>query len=68
MDAFPQTIKEVLDDIYIVENDKTARKIHQISMCQKKQADLTLYVLNKHTEIKEHLDFIKHFISHNIGP
>jgi hypothetical protein len=35
MDAFPQTVKELLDYIYIVENDKTARKIHQISMSRK---------------------------------
>jgi 16S rRNA (cytidine1402-2'-O)-methyltransferase len=61
MDVFPQTIKRSIEllDHYIVENDKTARKSIKLVCPEKKQADLTLYVLNKHTETKEHLEFIK---------
>lgn len=61
MDVLPQTIKRAIDliDYYIVENDKTARKsIKQVSI-DKKQSELVLFTLNKHTETKEHLDFIK---------
>jgi 16S rRNA (cytidine1402-2'-O)-methyltransferase len=47
-----------LIDSYIVENDKTARKSIKI-VNPEKQADLKLFILNKHTETKEHLDFIK---------
>ena len=61
MDVLPQTIKRSIDliDSYIVENDKTARKSIKIVNPEKKQADLKLFILNKHTETKEHLDFIK---------
>jgi 16S rRNA (cytidine1402-2'-O)-methyltransferase len=61
MDVLPQTIKRSIDliDYYIVENDKTARKSIKEVSPEKKQAELKLFVLNKHTEIKEHLDFIK---------
>ncbi|AWG20020.1 SAM-dependent methyltransferase [Flavobacterium faecale] len=61
MDVLPQTIKRAIDllDYYIVENEKTARKsIKQVS-ADKKQSDLVLFALNKHTETKEHMDFIK---------
>jgi 16S rRNA (cytidine1402-2'-O)-methyltransferase len=70
MDVFPQTIKRSIEllDQYIVENDKTARKSIKLVCPEKKQADLTLYVLNKHTETKEHLEFIKPLLEgHNMG-
>ena len=70
MDVFPQTIKRSIEllDYYIVENDKTARKSIKLVCPEKKQADLTLYVLNKHTETKEHLEFIKPLLEgHNMG-
>jgi 16S rRNA (cytidine1402-2'-O)-methyltransferase len=70
MDVFPQTIKRSIEllDHYIVENDKTARKSIKLVCPEKKQADLTLYVLNKHTETKEHLEFIKPLLEgHNMG-
>jgi 16S rRNA (cytidine1402-2'-O)-methyltransferase len=61
MDVLPQTIKRAIDliDYYIVENEKTARKSIKQVQPEKKQSDLVLFSLNKHTETKEHLDFIK---------
>jgi 16S rRNA (cytidine1402-2'-O)-methyltransferase len=61
MDVLPQTIKRTIDfiDHYIVENDKTARKSIKEVNPEKKQSDLILFTLNKRTESKEHLDFIK---------
>lgn len=61
MDVLPQTIKRAIDliDYYIVENEKTARKSIKEVQPEKKQSDLFLFALNKHTETKEHLDFIK---------
>ena len=70
MDVFPQTIKRSIEllDHYIVENDKTARKSIKLVCPEKKQADLILYVLNKHTETKEHLEFIKPLLEgHSMG-
>lgn len=64
LDVLPQTIKRSIDfiDHYIVENEKTARKSIKGVHPEKKQSELNLYVLNKHTETKEHLDFIKHLL------
>lgn len=61
MDVLPQTVKRSIDfiDYYIVENEKTARKSIKGVHPEKKQSELKLFVLNKHTETKEHLDFIK---------
>jgi 16S rRNA (cytidine1402-2'-O)-methyltransferase len=61
MDVLPQTVKRSVDfiDYYIVENEKTARKSIKGVNPEKKQSELKLFVLNKHTQTKEHLDFIK---------
>ena len=61
MDVLPQTVKRSIDfiDYYIVENEKTARKSIKGVNPEKKQSELKLFALNKHTEVKEHLDFIK---------
>ena len=61
MDVLPQTVKRTIDfiDHYIVENDKTARKSIKEVNPEKKQSELVLFTLNKRTEVKEHLDFIK---------
>lgn len=61
MDVLPQTVKRTIDfiDHYIVENDKTARKSIKEVSPEKKQSELVLFTLNKRTEVKEHLDFIK---------
>ncbi|MFL9830744.1 SAM-dependent methyltransferase [Flavobacterium sp. ST-87] len=70
MDVLPQTIKRTIDfiDYYIVENEKTARKSIKAVHPEKKQSDLVLFALNKHTEAKEHLDFIKPLLEgKNVG-
>ena len=70
MDVLPQTVKRSIDfiDHYIVENEKTARKSIKGVNPEKKQSELKLFVLNKHTETKEHLDFIKPLLEgKNIG-
>jgi 16S rRNA (cytidine1402-2'-O)-methyltransferase len=70
MDVLPQTVKRTIDfiDYYIVENEKTARKSIKGINPEKKQADLVLFALNKHTETKEHLDFIKPLLEgKNVG-
>jgi 16S rRNA (cytidine1402-2'-O)-methyltransferase len=70
MDVLPQTIKRSIEliDHYIVENDKTARKSIKLVVPEKKQSELKLFVLNKHTETKEHLDFIKPLLAgENMG-
>lgn len=61
MDVLPLTIKRSIDLInyYIVENEKTARKSIKSVNPEKRQSELVLFALNKHTETKEHLDFIK---------
>jgi 16S rRNA (cytidine1402-2'-O)-methyltransferase len=61
MDVLPQTVKRTIDfiDHYIVESDKTARKSIKEVNPEKKQSELVLYTLNKRTDVKEHLDFIK---------
>jgi 16S rRNA (cytidine1402-2'-O)-methyltransferase len=70
MDVLPQTIKRTIDfiDYYIVENEKTARKSIKEVQPEKKQSELILFVLNKRTEIKEHLDFIQPLLEgKNVG-
>ncbi|MGL4519497.1 MAG: SAM-dependent methyltransferase [Phocaeicola sp.] len=61
MDVLPQTIKRSIDfiDHYIVENEKTARKSIKIVQPEKKQSELVLFTLNKHTENKEHLAMVQ---------
>ncbi|GIZ08759.1 SAM-dependent methyltransferase [Flavobacterium sp. UMI-01] len=60
MDVLPQTIQRAIDliDFYIVENEKTARKSIKQVQPEKKQSELVLFALNKHTEPQEHLKFI----------
>ncbi len=55
-DVLPETVKRIIDfiDIYIVENEKTARKFIKSILPEKVQASLQLSTLNKHTEIIEH--------------
>ncbi|OCB78042.1 SAM-dependent methyltransferase [Flavobacterium crassostreae] len=70
MDVLPQTVKRALTfiDHYIVENEKTARKSIKEVYPEKKQAELILFTLNKRTEIKEHLDFVKPLLEgKNVG-
>ncbi len=70
MDVLPQTVKRTIDfiDYYIVENEKTARKSIKAVHPEKKQSDLVLFALNKHTEVKEHQEFIKPLLEgKNVG-
>ncbi len=69
-DVLPQTIKRSIDfiDYYIVENEKTARRFIKSVHPEKKQPELNLFLLNKHTETKEHLEFIKPLLEgKNVG-
>jgi 16S rRNA (cytidine1402-2'-O)-methyltransferase len=69
-DVLPQTIKRGIDfiDHYIVENEKTARRFIKMVHPEKKQPELNLFLLNKHTDTKEHLDFIKPLLEgKNVG-
>ena len=69
-DVLPQTIKRTIElvDHYIVENEKTGRRSIKAVCPEKKQSDLTIFVLNKHTEDSEHRDFIKPLLEgKNIG-
>jgi 16S rRNA (cytidine1402-2'-O)-methyltransferase len=69
-DVLPQTIKRTIDfiDYFIVENEKTARKSIKMVHPEKKQSELKLFLLNKHTDAKEHLDFIKPLLEgFNVG-
>ncbi|VXC23657.1 SAM-dependent methyltransferase [Flavobacterium sp. 9AF] len=60
-DVLPQTIKRAIDfiDDFIVENEKTARRFIKSIHPDKKQSDLKLSLLNKHTENSEHFNMIK---------
>ncbi|MEW5675068.1 SAM-dependent methyltransferase [Flavobacterium enshiense] len=60
-EVLPFTIKRSIDliDYYIVENEKTARRFIKSVHPEKKQPELKLFALNKHTEESEHHDFIK---------
>ncbi|HSD14337.1 MAG TPA: SAM-dependent methyltransferase [Flavobacterium sp.] len=60
-DVLPHTIKRTIDfiDHYIVENEKTARRFIKSVHPEKKQPELKLFALNKHTDVSEHNEFIK---------
>jgi len=60
-EVLPVTIKRTIEliDFYIVENEKTARRFIKSVYPEKKQPDLHLFALNKHTEESEHHAFIK---------
>lgn len=69
-DVLPVTIKRTIDFIshYIVENEKTARRFIKSVHPEKKQSELVISVLNKHTETQEHYEFIKPLLNgQNIG-
>ena len=69
-DVLPQQIKRTIDwiDYYIVENEKTARKFIKSIHPEKKQPELKINVLNKHTEISAHNEFIQPLLNgENMG-
>nr|WP_314866159.1 SAM-dependent methyltransferase [uncultured Flavobacterium sp.] len=70
MDVLPQTVKRAIEfiDYYIVENEKTARKSIKAVLPEKKQSELVLFALNKHTDEREHLSFIQPLLEgKNVG-
>ena len=60
-DVLPQTVEKSIEfiDYYIVENEKTARRFIKAILPTKKQPELKISVLNKHTEQSEHNAFIQ---------
>jgi len=60
-DVLPETVARSIEfiDYYIVENEKTARKFIKAILPTKKQPDLKLSILNKHTLASEHVAFIQ---------
>ena len=69
-DVLPQTIKRSIDfiDHYIVENEKTARRFIKSVHPEKKQSELKVSLLNKHTEESEYLKMINPLLNGmNIG-
>ncbi len=69
-DVLPQTIKRSIDfiDFYIVENEKTARRFIKTIHPEKKQPELKISLLNKHTEEKEYLEMMQPLLNGvNIG-
>ncbi|WP_159801576.1 SAM-dependent methyltransferase [Flavobacterium sp. MK4S-17] len=68
--VLPETVARSIEfiDHYIVENEKTARRFIKAILPEKKQPELKISVLNKHTEPTEHYDFIKPCLEgYNIG-
>ncbi|MCO6174036.1 SAM-dependent methyltransferase [Flavobacterium sp. NRK F10] len=69
-DVLPQTIKRSIDfiDHYIVENEKTARRFIKSVHPDKKQSELKISLLNKHTEPNEYQNMIAPLLhGENVG-
>ncbi|MGG7037075.1 MAG: SAM-dependent methyltransferase [Flavobacterium sp.] len=60
-EVLPQSVKRTIEfvDYYIVENEKSARKFIKTVLPEKKQSELHLSTLNKHTEISDHFSMIQ---------
>ncbi|HEX8270737.1 MAG TPA: SAM-dependent methyltransferase [Flavobacterium sp.] len=60
-DVLPKSVSRAIDfiDIYIVENEKTARKSIKSINPEKTQSSLQISLLNKHTEVSEHSKMIQ---------
>jgi 16S rRNA (cytidine1402-2'-O)-methyltransferase len=59
--VLPETVAKSIEfiDHYIVENEKTARRFIKAILPSKKQPELKISILNKHTEASEHKAFIQ---------
>lgn len=59
--VLPETVAKSIEfiDFYIVENEKTARRFIKAILPTKKQPELKISLLNKHTEASEHNAFIQ---------
>lgn len=60
-DVLPETVEKSIEfiDHYIVENEKTARRFIKAILPSKKQPELKISILNKHTEPSEHNSFLQ---------
>lgn len=70
MQVLPQTVKETIEqlDIFIVENEKTVRKFIKRIAPDKKQSELILFPLNKHTDPNTHKQYIQPLLEgKNVG-
>ena len=68
--VLPETVARSIEfiDHYIVENEKTARRFIKAILPSKKQPELKLSVLNKHTQPSEHAFFLQPCMEgHNVG-
>jgi 16S rRNA (cytidine1402-2'-O)-methyltransferase len=68
--VLPETVAKSIEFIeyYIVENEKTARRFIKAILPTKKQPELKIFLLNKHTETSEHNAFIQPCIEgKNVG-
>lgn len=69
-EVLPVTIQRTLNFIstYIVENEKTARRFIKSVHPEKKQSELEIFVLNKHTGIQDYQEFIRPLLNgQNVG-
>jgi 16S rRNA (cytidine1402-2'-O)-methyltransferase len=59
--VLPETVAKSIEfiDHYIVENEKTARRFIKAILPTKKQPELKISILNKHTQASEHNAFIQ---------
>ena len=70
LEVLPQQVISVINKTnhYIVENEKNARRFIKKICPEKNQSDLTFFTLNKHTDPKDHLSFLKPIEqNHDIG-
>src|SRR5690606_2949302 len=60
-DVLPQSVVKTIEmiDYYIVENEKTARRFIKKIYPEKKQPELKIRLLNKHTETSEYFEMLK---------
>ncbi|WP_274476491.1 SAM-dependent methyltransferase [Mangrovimonas aestuarii] len=61
LEVLPISVKKVIEqvNIYIVENEKTARRFIKRISSSKQQSGLRIFVLNKHTDISELPEFLE---------
>lgn len=61
LEVLPISIKKIIESVnyYIVENEKTARRFIKKVSPNKSQSSLTIFVLNKFTDINELPNFLK---------
>src|SRR5690606_17206358 len=60
-DVLPESVAKTIEmiDYYIVENEKTARRFIKKIYPEKKQPELKISLLNKHTDISEYSQMLQ---------